>query len=187
MAIQREIGDRDGEATSLSNIGNLFREMGNYEESVEYNARSVEIMRDIGDPRGISQSLKNLAISYVEAGNYDEAMSSVDEDLKISADIGVKSIEGASLWVKASILRRKGELEESERYFEDSMAILDSGEDIDRTALAKGLYEYALLFKELGRKEDADKSLRRALSMFESMGMNLWAENCRRTLKEVNA
>ncbi len=185
MAIQKEIGDREGEATSLSNIGNVMHEMKRYEESIAYNSRSVEMMRGMGDPRGISQSLKNLAVSYLGAGMYAEGMKSVDEALKLSSEIGAKSIEGAACWVKAAIYRRTKEWVGSEEWFERSMEILDTDEGVDRTALAKGLYEYALLFDDVGRKDDAKKSLERSLSMFESMGMTLWADRCRKAMEEL--
>ncbi len=183
MAIEKEIKDRNGEATSLSNIGNVMGEMGRYSDSIDYNSRSLNIMREIADLRGISQSLKNLAASYLQAEMLDEAMESADEALQISREIGVKSVEGGACWIKGAIYREKGEWAESFDWFRESMETLEGG--VDRTGMAKGLYEYALLFMATGNKEKTTATLGRALSMFESMGMKLWVEKCRKALEEI--
>ncbi|MEO1353011.1 MAG: tetratricopeptide repeat protein, partial [Cyanobacteria bacterium J06635_15] len=52
LAIQREIGDRSGEATSLGNLGNAYQSLGDYQQAIDYQHQSLAIRREIGDRRG---------------------------------------------------------------------------------------------------------------------------------------
>ncbi|MFP3872437.1 MAG: hypothetical protein ACOCTR_04215 [Candidatus Natronoplasma sp.] len=64
--------------------------------------------------------------------------------------------------------------------FEEGKDILEElGEKVELPPI---LYEYGLMWKQRGEEEEARRQLKRALSMAEGMGMDLWAERCREHL-----
>ncbi|MEM9137582.1 MAG: tetratricopeptide repeat protein [Cyanobacteria bacterium P01_F01_bin.42] len=74
MEIKREIGDRNGEAKSLGNLGIAFDLLGQYQQAIDFHSQSLEIKREIGDRRGESDSLWNLAQVYQRKGRIRLAM-----------------------------------------------------------------------------------------------------------------
>ena len=89
LAIARELGDRQGEATSLGNLGGGAQSRGNLDEAQQYHDQSLAIQRDIGDRQGEATSLGNLGTVAQSRGNLDEAEQYHDQSLAIQRDIGV--------------------------------------------------------------------------------------------------
>ncbi len=73
-AIHREIGDRAGEATTLSNASASLFAMRRLDEALEYLESALLIVRELGD-RGAEGSLRhNIALVLAELGRNDEAV-----------------------------------------------------------------------------------------------------------------
>ena len=49
LEIQREVGDRQGEAACLGNLGSVYRQLGEYQRAIDFHQQSLEIQREIGD------------------------------------------------------------------------------------------------------------------------------------------
>jgi CHAT domain-containing protein len=78
LAIQKEIGAaegtrsaRNGEARSLMNLGEAYRNLGQYPKAIEYYQQSLAIFKEIGDREAEGINLSNLGASY-EAQNQPE-------------------------------------------------------------------------------------------------------------------
>ena len=65
LAIRTEIGDKEGEAADLANLGVLSRAVGDYEASEVCLEKALSISRDIGDRRKEFQILQEHAILYL--------------------------------------------------------------------------------------------------------------------------
>ena len=63
LAIDREIGDRNGEAKSLGNLGTAYDSLGDYPRAIDFQQQSLAITREIGDRNGEANSLGNLGIA----------------------------------------------------------------------------------------------------------------------------
>jgi tetratricopeptide (TPR) repeat protein len=61
LAIRREIGNRQGIAASLDNLGNVARVQGEYEAAWALYEECLAIFRELGDRRSIAGSLESLA------------------------------------------------------------------------------------------------------------------------------
>ena len=64
LALERELGDRNGEAQDLNNIGIVYQSLRNYPEALDYYAQSLVIKREIGDRAGEAQTLGNIGYLY---------------------------------------------------------------------------------------------------------------------------
>ena len=49
LAIQKEIGDRNGEAACYTNLGIVYQSVGEYEKAMEHLQKSLAIQKEIGD------------------------------------------------------------------------------------------------------------------------------------------
>ena len=66
LNIYEQIGDEDGIATSLSNLGANYGNQANYPLSLEYKQKSLKIREQIGDAAGISLSFSSIGRSYIK-------------------------------------------------------------------------------------------------------------------------
>lgn len=81
--IQREIGDRFGEAQTLNNLGIVRRLLGQFPEAITNFQASLRIKHDLGDRQGVATSLSNLAHAYQQVGKFDQAIMAADEALTL--------------------------------------------------------------------------------------------------------
>ena len=44
-----QIGDKRGEGHNLGNIGNVYQNLGQYENAISYYKQAIEIAKQIGD------------------------------------------------------------------------------------------------------------------------------------------
>jgi tetratricopeptide (TPR) repeat protein len=73
LVITRKIGDRQGEAEFLINVGRVYRRQGQYQQAMGYEQQSLVIFRELGHRRGEAKSLGNLGFSYYQLGQYQQA------------------------------------------------------------------------------------------------------------------
>ena len=106
LAIAREIGDRNGEADSLGNLGAAYLSLGQYQRAIELHEQSLAIKREIGDRKGEANSLGNLGIAYKSLGQYPQAIELYEQSLAIKREIGNRNGEATSLFNLAAVLAR---------------------------------------------------------------------------------
>jgi tetratricopeptide (TPR) repeat protein len=66
LEIQREIGNRRGEAVSLGNLGSTYQLLGEHQRAINFHKQSLEIKREIGNRRGEADSLFNQALALAK-------------------------------------------------------------------------------------------------------------------------
>jgi tetratricopeptide (TPR) repeat protein len=101
LMISREVGDRYREGHILSNLGEVYWQLGRHREGIECLERSLAICRAIGDSRGHSFALYNLAEVNRNQGHLEEAADQYRESAFIRREIG-------DLWGEARVLQFLG-------------------------------------------------------------------------------
>ncbi|MCK5169608.1 MAG: tetratricopeptide repeat protein, partial [Bacteroidales bacterium] len=79
-------------ANSLNNIGNIYAELSNYEDALEYYKKSLKIKEEIKDKKGIANTLNNIGELYSKLGNFSEALFYCSKSLEIAESLNVKDI-----------------------------------------------------------------------------------------------
>ena len=74
-SICRKTGDVRGEGQTLNNLGNVFKDWGQYPKAVEHYEKSLELSRKTGDVRGEGQTLNNLGLVYQDLGRIRKALA----------------------------------------------------------------------------------------------------------------
>ena len=94
LAIDREIGDREGEGANLGNLGLCHSSLGDYRQAIELHTQALAIARSIADRRGEGIDLGNLGEPYRYLGDYREAVDLYTQALAIFREVGDRQGEG---------------------------------------------------------------------------------------------
>ena len=88
VALQKETGDRNGEASSYANLGTVYHSFGEYEKAGEYLEKSLAIYNEIGDRNGEASCHRNLAAVYQSVGEYiKKAIQNLKKSLVIHKEL----------------------------------------------------------------------------------------------------
>src|ERR1051326_7704315 len=68
LPLQRAMGDRRGEASTLSNIGIVHYYLGEYQQALDYYLQALPLRRAVGDGPGAASTLGNIGALYNERG-----------------------------------------------------------------------------------------------------------------------
>ena len=79
LKIHREVGDRQGEANDLSNIGLVHRDNCDLDDALKYLKETLEITREIGDRYTEALTLGYIGLVYLDQGNLDDARKYLQE------------------------------------------------------------------------------------------------------------
>jgi tetratricopeptide (TPR) repeat protein len=121
--------DRSGEAASLTGLGLVAYEEGEYDEARAYHQQSLSIKRDIGDRAGEAKSLGNLGSVADEEGEYDEARARYEPARDLFADLGAVHHE---LMARKNLVRTERDADAIDRARERCKAALARLDEIDR-------------------------------------------------------
>lgn len=88
LKIYEEIDDKLGVATSLNNIGNIYKGYKNGDtKAIEYYLKALAIREQIDDKYGVSTSLQNIGIIYFNQKNYSKALKYFNSSLLAAKEI----------------------------------------------------------------------------------------------------
>ena len=80
LTVFRELGDIQGVAVSLNNIGVVYEATGQYNKALTYLRESLEIDNV---PQVVSSTLNNIGEVYEDTGRYDKALAKFQAALNI--------------------------------------------------------------------------------------------------------
>ncbi|THF87002.1 hypothetical protein E7T09_07430 [Deinococcus sp. KSM4-11] len=106
LELKRRIGDRQGVAYALANLGNMASTSSEFQRLTE---QSLVIKRELGDRQGIANSLFNLADLHVNAGALPLARAQLTEALEVYAQIGRHRGTAAALMEFAKLNAAEGD------------------------------------------------------------------------------
>jgi tetratricopeptide (TPR) repeat protein len=106
LEIQRELGNRQGEANSLGNLGGTYQSLGEYQRAIDFQQQSLEIQRKLGNRQGEAASLGNLGGAYQALGEYQRAIDFQQQSLEIERELGNRQGEANSLFNQALALAK---------------------------------------------------------------------------------
>jgi tetratricopeptide (TPR) repeat protein len=102
------IGNRQGEISQLQALGNVYRNLEEFESAIRVYKKAV-LLAEKEDLFGLSTSLGNMASIYTHLGQPDEALRCLDRGLKIAVHIGNKQSEGSMMCSIGIAYYQKGE------------------------------------------------------------------------------
>ncbi|HET9493282.1 MAG TPA: tetratricopeptide repeat protein [Chloroflexia bacterium] len=123
LAIRREIGDRNGIAASLNNLGIAAMDQGDYLAAHDYLSESLGIARELAIPWKICAALGNLGITETRLGNLDAARLHLKESLVIAREAEDIQRTADALTNLSVVARFQGDVGEARRYLDEAHLI----------------------------------------------------------------
>ena len=123
LQINRENGNRQGEANTLANIGYIYTSKEKYHEAIRYFTKALQINIEIGGRQGEANQLLNLGSTYRLLGDMSKAMDSCRQALRLHTKISYKQGQANTLSMIGSIYSDEDNYEEAARFHLDAWKI----------------------------------------------------------------
>jgi CHAT domain-containing protein/Tfp pilus assembly protein PilF len=133
-------------AGSLTNIGILYHQQGNFEQALDYYHKALAIDEESGDKMEAASDYEDMGILFRQQGKADQALEYHQKALATYESVGAKSHIALSLSHIADVYRVKGDSLRALDYYERSLKI---GED-DKSLVATVLNNRALVYLSQG-------------------------------------
>ena len=91
LPLRRAVGDRNGEALTLNNIGAVYNSLGEMRKALEKFNEALPILRAIGDRSLEATTLNNIGVAYDSLGEMQKALEAHNEALPIRRAVGDRS------------------------------------------------------------------------------------------------
>ena len=163
LEIYLELGDRQGEANSLGNLGIAYERLGEYQRAIDFHQQYLAIAREISDRQGEANSLGNLGLAYYSLGEYQRAIDFHQQYLEIAREIGDRQGEAASLANLGLTYNSLGKYQRAIDFLQQSLAI--AREISDRRGEANSLGNLGIAYYRLGEYQRAIDFLQQSLAI----------------------
>jgi serine/threonine-protein kinase len=168
----RTMGEDNVEVAERHNsVGLLYHQLGRYDEAERHFLRSIELFRaNLGDDHPkVVWAMDNLAAAYVDAGRLDDADALCEEVVRQSAiSVGEESVyHGVVRLTMATLREAQGRWLEGGDLREQALPLYEAEFGRDHPTVANRLRPLAENRRRLGRPDEAEAHLRRALAIYE--------------------
>ena len=130
LEVQREIGDKYGEAITLANQGELFRNAGELQQARDNFLQALALNRQHQDAHLQSVVLHNLGLVHQAAKDYAQAFSCFSESLKLAHKLKDSYNEGMILSNIGILLYEQGRLAEAVALLSYAVRLRQSLQDL---------------------------------------------------------
>jgi tetratricopeptide (TPR) repeat protein len=110
LRLYRAAGDRDNEAGTLNNIGEVYRGLGEPRRALECYGQALPILREVRDRAGEAVTLNNIGAVHSGLGEPERALEYLGRALPIVRAVGDRAGEAVTRYNFAMIHRAQGDL-----------------------------------------------------------------------------
>jgi tetratricopeptide (TPR) repeat protein/transcriptional regulator with XRE-family HTH domain len=119
------VANRHGQGIALANLGDVYRELSRFDESLTCLHEALDIFREIVDPHGEGYALVKLGDTYRQLHRTDAALRAYHEALITRREIGDRWGEAETLHSTGSALWENGERVTAVDYWRQAIVIFD--------------------------------------------------------------
>lgn len=170
LSIFRELGNRQGIAWSLYDLGNAAGGRGDYQAAQTYYEESLATFRELGYKRGIGASVHQLGNLASNHGDREAARLLYQEGLSIFRELGNRQGVAWSLNNLGSLARAQGNSEAARTLYEESLAAFC--EIGHKRGIGWALHQLGGLVLELGDYETARTLFQESLAISRNLSDN---------------
>jgi predicted ATPase/class 3 adenylate cyclase len=168
LAIWRELGDAQGIATLLGDLGILTFGRGDLDAARNLHEESLAIWRRLGNRWGAATSLNNLGRVVYRQGDLEGARSLFQESLATMREVGDQQDIAVALANLGFVALSAGDFPTARSFFEDGLAV--QHEVRDKLRIAYFLLGYACLAAAQGQGERAARLFGAEEAVREELG-----------------
>ena len=85
--LEKQLGNKQGEAQIYNNIGSLYSNNGNYEKGLEYLLKNLAIHEEMENKRGQAGVLNNIGSTYNSMGDNQNALKNCLKSIELKIEI----------------------------------------------------------------------------------------------------
>jgi CHAT domain-containing protein/Tfp pilus assembly protein PilF len=175
LELYRRATDRNGEAQTLNNIGEIYDVRGEMQKALEKFNEALPISRAIGDRKVEAVALSNIGGVYWSLGEMQKALEKYNESLPISRAIGYRSGEATILDSIGLAYRSLGEMQKALDKYNEALPIRRAVGD--RRGEAQTLHNIGSVYQSLGETQKALEKYNEALPILLTVGEHSGAAN----------
>ena len=158
---------QDEVATTLNNLGLVYRESGQFAKALDALDKALAIDRKIKSRWAIAYDLKNKALTYSQMGKPKKAIPLLEEALTIATDIGNRINEAKVLLGYGNALAMSGKDRQAEEAYQKALKL--SRHMALRETQWRALYGLARLSLKQGKKQRAKELLYQSIQVIEDV------------------
>src|SRR6266542_3250387 len=168
LELYRRASERNGEAQTLNNIGEVYWSLGEMQKALEKYNEVLPIWRAIGDRRGEATTLSGMGVVYRSLGDMRKALEKYNESLPIRRAIDDRSGEATTLSLMGVVYRLVGETQKALEKYNEALPIMRAIGH--RRCEAEILNNIGTVYRFLGETQKALEKYNEALSLFQFVG-----------------
>ena len=168
LAAARTIGDRQGQARALLQLGMVQDLTGDRPAAAASLARALELSRDLGDRLGQAWALLQVGAVQRRTGDYPAAAASSTRALELFGDLGDRHGQAWALLQLGVVQRRTGDYPAAAASSTRALELF--GDLGDRYGQAWALNQLGVVQRLIGDYQAAAGSLARALQLSRDLG-----------------
>ncbi|MFN7948215.1 MAG: tetratricopeptide repeat protein [Blastocatellia bacterium] len=167
IPLWQALGDRQQEAFTLSVIGYLYKNLGEYQQALTYHQRALPLRRAAGNRSGEALTLYSIGAIYDNTGEPQKALSVYQQALSIYQELGDRSMEAATLGNLGVVYSGLGEQRKALEFFSRALQLKQAVRDpYGEAALLNNI---GLVHNYLGEPQQAMESYQRALPLYRAL------------------
>ncbi|MEW6774393.1 MAG: tetratricopeptide repeat protein, partial [Bacteroidota bacterium] len=183
LKMDEELGNKNGVARHLGNIGNVYLDQGDYAKALEYYLNSLKINEEIGNKNEVARQLGNIGIVYHEQTNYAKALEYYFKSLKINEEIGNKNGQAANLGNIGIVYHEQTNYTNALEYY---FKVLKINEEIgNKQYQAANLGNIGRLYLDQKKFKEAENYLKQAEQMNRELGTIYYLKDACQNLSEL--
>ncbi|MBD1804244.1 tetratricopeptide repeat protein [Microcoleus sp. FACHB-SPT15] len=177
LAIQRQKGERFGEAIALNNLGIVHYYQGEYEQAIAFQQESMQIFWDIygasnntdsASRSGIAVTLNNQSIAYRQLGQHQKAIELCHGAIGIFRNMADRTREAAALNNIGVAYEAIGEYQRAIGYFQEALSTVQGNSDARGEVIT--LSNIGEAYSKLGQSDQAVKFEQQANVIAQKIG-----------------
>jgi tetratricopeptide (TPR) repeat protein/transcriptional regulator with XRE-family HTH domain len=168
LTAARQAGDRLGEADTLSELGELQQNTGDYPAAAASLARALALYRDTGDQPGQADALTQLGFMHRLTGDYPAAAARHRQALALARGTSNRLREAVALIGLGTLQQLTGDHPAAAASLQRALALF--GDLGDLPGQARALNCLGVVQQETGDYPAATASQQRALALFRDYG-----------------
>jgi CHAT domain-containing protein/Tfp pilus assembly protein PilF len=168
LPIARAVGDRNGEAATLNNIGEVYNTIGQPQRALEFYNEALPIERAVGNRSGEATTLSNIGLVYDTIGQPQRALEFFNQALAIARAVGDRKGEAVTLNNTGGIYRRTGRPQQALESYNQALSIRKAVGD--RRGEATTLSNIGAVYDTIGQPQRALEFYNQALPTQRAVG-----------------
>jgi DNA-binding winged helix-turn-helix (wHTH) protein/TolB-like protein len=161
----RQVGNRDGVATALSNFAGSRLSQGDLMEAKKLLEESIPDYQAVDDKEGVVLNLNNLGDIWRQNGELDKADASYRQAEPLARKIDDKNATAYVLSGMGDVALDRGDLALSRKRYEEALALRNQAGE--KQSAAESRVSIAKLAIEEGKAPDAEASARQCKQQFQ--------------------